>query len=568
LTLKNPNHKQKTQLSTTNTENQGSLPSKTPQIFPIFTPMKRLSALLLLFTVLIFSCTKENDNPQWDIDVLGPLAHATMGIENLIGDSSLDINSNGAVSLIIDTSFSNFKLDSIYQIPDTTLITSQVWPPFPQVITPGQTFISSNNNVTLGVTGVQLKSAILQDGSIKIEIKNTLQSKILYNYTIPKALKNGIPFTVNFSVDSASISDPKYFSQTYDFSGYSIDLTGANGALFNTLAYSVVARSDSFGVALSLVGGDTLLNLKTSLLGIAPNYVRGYLGQTDLSDNKSISFGFGNMISDGTILLDSVEMKFDVTNYIGADIQAYFNSITSVNNRTGSMVALSNSTLIQNYLNFNRATESAPASFNVNPYLFSTTLNNSNSNIKQVMENLPDSLRYDLSLQLNPLGNISGSNDFIYSDKIVDTRIQVKMPLSFAANNLTLSDTIDFEIESATDLDPIGESTITLWATNGFPFDMNMQLLLLDANGSVIDSLLVPGLIAAGVLDGNNWVTATTLTKIPIPIDDNRKQTLTNTKKIKVRAAFTTPAYPQVYQLYNSYRLDLKFIGDGEYHIR
>ena len=75
--------------------------------------MKRLSALLLLLTVIIISCKKENDNPQWDIDVLGPLAHATMGIENLIGDSSLDINSNGAVSLIIDTSFSNFKLDSI-----------------------------------------------------------------------------------------------------------------------------------------------------------------------------------------------------------------------------------------------------------------------------------------------------------------------------------------------------------------------------------------------------------------------------------------------------------------------
>ncbi|MBK7573060.1 MAG: hypothetical protein IPI10_16115 [Bacteroidetes bacterium] len=67
-----------------------------------------------------------------------------------------------------------------------------------------------------------------------------------------------------------------------------------------------------------------------------------------------------------------------------------------------------------------------------------------------------------------------------------------------------------------------------------------MQLLL-DANSGVIDSLLVPGLIAAGVLDGNNLVTATTLTKIPIPIDDARKQTLTNTKKIKVRAAFTTP---------------------------
>jgi hypothetical protein len=184
------------------------------------------------------------------------------------------------------------------------------------------------------------------------------------------------------------------------------------------------------------------------------------------------------------------------------------------------------------------------------------------------MESLPDSLRYDLSFQLNPLGNISGSSDFIYSDKLIDTRIQVKTPLSFAANQLTLSDTIDFNIEDATDLDPIGPSVITLHATNGFPFDMNMQLLLLDENNIVIDSLLVPGLIASGQLDINNLVTSSTQTKIPIPIDDNRKQKLTNTKRIKVRAAFTTPNYPQLVQLYNSYHLDLKFIGDGEYLIR
>ncbi len=530
--------------------------------------MKRLLFLLLLLTAIIISCKKENDNVQWDINVLGPLAHGTMSIENLIGDSSLNVNGNGAVSLMIDTSFANFKLDSIYQIPDTTLITYQIWPPFPQVIDSGQTFISSNNNVTLGVTGVQLKYALLKAGSIKIEIKNTLQSKILYSYTIPKALKNGIPFTVNFSVDSASTTSPQFFSQSYDFSGYAIDLTGSTGGSFNTLAYNVVAKADTDGVSFNLFGSDTLLNLKTSLLDIAPNYVRGYLGQSDLSDNKSISFGFGNLISDGTILLDSVEMKFDVTNYIGADIQAYFNSITSVNNRTGQIIPLSNSTLIQNYLNINRATESTPASFNVQPYVFSTTLNNSNSNIKQIMESLPDSLIYDMALQLNPLGNISGSNDFIYSDKIVDTRIQVNMPLSFAANQLTLSDTIDFAIEDASDLDPIGPATITLYATNGFPFALNMQLLLLDVNNTVIDSLLVPGLIAAGQLDVNNLVSASTLTKIPIPINENRKQNLTLTKKIKIRAALTTPAYPQLYQLFNSYHLDIKLIGDGEYHIR
>ena len=530
--------------------------------------MKRLTLFICLLFTAFISCKKENENPQWNVAFLGPLAKATLGIENLIGDSSLSINSNGAVSLIIDTTFSNFVLDSVYTIPDTTLITTQVFPPFPLPIPPGTPFLSNNNNVTLGVSGVQLKSAVLKEGSIKIEIKNTLQSKILYTYKIPKALKNGIPFQVNFSVDSASISDPKFFSQSYDFSGYTIDLTGSSNGSFNSLAYNVTATTDPAGDTLNLAGSDTLINLRTSLIGIAPAYVRGYLGQSDLSDNKSISFGFGNLISDGTIVLDSVDMKFEVTNFIGADIQAYINSLTSLNNRTGQIVPLVNSDLVQRYLNINRATESSAASFNVSPYSYSVTLNKSNSNIKQIMESLPDSLRYDLSLQLNPLGNISGSNDFIYSDKLVDTRILVNMPLSFAANQLTLSDTIDFTIENATDLDPIGPSVITLHALNGFPFDMNMQLLLLNENNVVIDSLLVPGLISSAQIDVNNRVSASTLTKIPIPIDDIRKQKLTQTKRIKVRAAFTTPNYPQLIQLYNSYHLDLKFIGDGEYLIR
>jgi hypothetical protein len=530
--------------------------------------MKGITLSVLLAVFLLFSCKKENDNPQWNVNFLGPLAKATLGIENLIGDSSLSINPDGAVSLIIDTTFSNFKLDSVYTIPDTTILTTQVFPPFPLPIDPGTPFIAANNNVVLGVSGVQLKSAILKSGSIKIEIKNTLQSKILYNYKIPKAKKNGIPFEVNFSVDSASVTDPKFFSQSYDFSDYQIDLTGSTGGSFNTLAYDVVATSDPLGDTLYLVGSDTLINLKTSLLGIAPNYVRGYLGQTNIIENKSISFGFGNLISDGTIALDSVDMKFEVTNFVGVDIQAYINSLTSVNNRTGQILALNNSDLIQHNLNINRATESSIASYNVNPYVYSVTLNKNNSNIKQIMESLPDSLRYDLSLQLNPLGNISGSSDFIYSDKLVDTRIQVNMPLSFAANQLTLSDTIDFTIENATDLDPIGPSVITLHAMNGFPFDMNMQLLLLDENNLVIDSLLVPGLILSAQINSSNLVSASTLTKIQIPIDEIRKQKLTQTKRIKVRAAFTTPNYPQLIQLYNSYHLDLKFIGDGEYLIR
>ena len=107
--------------------------------------MKGITLSVLLAVFLLFSCKKENDNPQWNVNFLGPLAKATLGIENLIGDSSLSINPDGAVSLIIDTTFSNFKLDSVYTIPDTTILTTQVFPPFPLPIDPGTPFIAANN---------------------------------------------------------------------------------------------------------------------------------------------------------------------------------------------------------------------------------------------------------------------------------------------------------------------------------------------------------------------------------------------------------------------------------------
>lgn len=536
--------------------------------FPYLHLMNRLTILLLLVVAMLFSCKKENDNPQWDVNLLGPLAHASLGIENLIGDSLIEADANGAIRLLIDTSYSNFKLDSIYEIPDTSISTVVIFPPFPQTIQPNTPFLSNNNNVNLGVSGVQLKLADLQNGSILIEMKNTLRSKIYYTYTIPKAKKNGVPFSVTFTVDSASTTDPKFFSGNYDFTGYTIDLTGSTGGLYNTIAYSVEARANPTGVEFNLFGSDTLINVKTSFLGITPKYVRGYLGQADLSDNKSLNLGIRSLISNGTILLDSIEMKFEVVNYIGADIQAYVNQMFSVNNQNGTTIQLNSPTLIQHYLNINRAAEDAPVSYNVHPSYYSAVLNNSNSNIKQIIESLPDSLKYDLSLNLNPLGNISGSTDFIYSDKIVDTRIQVSMPLAFAANQLTLSQTIDFSIQNSTDLDPIGPSEITIYADNGFPFDMDIQLSLLDETGSTIDNLLVPGLIGSAQTNINNLVSASTLTKLKVPTTESRKEKLKATKQIRIRAAFTTPNYPQLFQLYNTYHLDLKLIGDGEYHIR
>lgn len=528
----------------------------------------RYFIFIISAAAVFFSCKKVNENPQWDIEVLGPLAHASLGINQLISDTLLATDVNGALSIKIDTTYSNFTLDSVYQVPDTFIKTSVIFPAFPSTITPNTPFLSNNNNVTLGVPNVQLTNANITSGFIKLEFKNTLQSKIFFTYKIPKAKKNGIPFTITVSVDSASLASPSYFSDTYDFSGYSLDMTGSSGTLFNTISYNVEARSDPNGQSFALFGSDTLINLKTSLIQIVPDYAKGYLGQTTIIDNKNINLGVGGLIKGGNIKLDSVTMKFDITNYVGADLQIYLNQVLSVNNRQGNVIPLSNSNLIRHYININRATEPYFASYSPVPFNYSIILNKGNSNITDLIENIPDILNYNINLKLNPLGNISGNSDFVYSNKLVDTRIQIDMPLSFSANQLVFADTINFSIANATNFDPIGPSTIYLIAKNGFPFDLDMMLFLIDKNNAITDTLLVPGLISSASVGTNAIVTNPITTKISIPIDAARKSRLLTTERIGIRAKFNSPNYPQLTQLYSNYRLDIKLIGDGTYYIR
>lgn len=527
---------------------------------------KTLFTLLLI--VFLSNCKKENDRPQWDVQVLGPLLHAQLGIGQLIGDTSITTTSDGAQILDIDTTFSDFNLDSIYQVNDTTIPTYVRWLAFPSNINPNTPFYSNNNQIALALGPVKLKMATIGSGKIRLEIKNTLHSKVKFVYTIPGALKNGIPFSVTATVDSGSIADPKYFTNEYDFSGYDVNLTGPTGVYYNTVTYNVEARSDSAGYPFSVGGLDTLVNLKTTLISIKPYFVLGYLGQAETNTNGERNTKLGTLIKSGTIKLDSVEMKFDFINYIGADEQAFITSIQSTNNRTGNTVGLLAPTVLQHYLNINRATRNALLTDPVSPSFYSLILNKNNSNIKDLLENIPDNIRYDLKLNLNPLGNISGNNDFVYSDRTIDFRLQIKMPLRFALNQLVLVDTLDFSISNATDFDPIGKSTMTLVAENGFPFDLNAQLFLLDSTLSIIDSLFLPDYIQSAPYDINYRSTGVTRTQILIPIDADRKKRLLSVKRVGIRIKFNTPDFPQLIQMYSDYKLDLKLIADGLYSIR
>ena len=108
-------------------------------------------SLRLIFAVVILitlsTCKKESTHPQWEIEVLGPLVHASLGIDELLADTSIEKLSDGAMIVNYDTTFSDFNIDSIYKVTDTTIATYVIFPPFPAPIQPTQAFFSNNNNI-------------------------------------------------------------------------------------------------------------------------------------------------------------------------------------------------------------------------------------------------------------------------------------------------------------------------------------------------------------------------------------------------------------------------------------
>ena len=522
----------------------------------------RLFFILLLFT----TCKKENDSPQWDVAVLAPLFKTTLGVSDLVPDSLTYVDPSGAVTLVFDSNIYSTPLDSVFKIEDTLTTTVYI---SPGVVTlqPGFIFYSQPNDLDLDLNNVELTGAIVKSGFSRLTAKNHLPTPVIYTFNIPKATLNGNAFQKVQTLAAATNGIATLFDSTFDMTGYTLDLTGTSGTEFNNLSYTVVGQSSPGGITVNLLPGDTIVDITSGFESLIPFYAKGYLGQGSVNGTGVNSIASGKL-DDGTILLDSISATLTFKNSVGAEAQTLLTSMRAVNTRTGTTVNLVAPTLVNHMLNLNRATESGPPPSPVIPTNYVVQLDNTNSNILALMESLPERLEYDINFYLNPLGNVSGHHDFLYTDDLFDANLKVNFPLRFAANQLLFADTQALATIDTTGDDNLGDGTFKLIAENGFPYELEVQLITLDENMQATDSLFFPNTIAPAPMDGNFRAIGKMRTEIKIELSVARRENLLRAENIVIRARFSTSAYPQILQIYSDYELDLKLIGDFIYSIR
>ena len=400
-----------------------------------------------------------------------------------------------------------------------------------------------------GVNGPKIDSVSFKTGDIALSLNSDFKYSGQIKIIIPGAKKNGvvfskiIPFTYSGSV-------PVLSNATYDLAGYNFDMTNG-GTTFNEFLVN-------FEVTLSGSGSPVLatdqITLTQTLSNLKFDKIFGDIGQMSLSpavDSVDISI-FKNVLGAGSFTLFDPKVKVLISNSYGVPINASLSQFEGYTPGTGSYaITGSPNPLPILSPDFSQIGQILQDSF---------SLNNSNSNIVSVINNTPKYLIYKINSLTNPAGGVTHSN-FVIDTSRFKVDMEIELPLWGTAMNFVLADTIPFEI-SETIPDEVESVLIRTYNSNGFPFDVDMQVYFVDSLYAKLDSLVIPNqliLNSATVNSTTGKVISPTATIYDGVLSKARLANLETSKFLLIKAiANTTNGGTTNVKIYSDYKIDVK----------
>ncbi|MCB0763131.1 MAG: hypothetical protein R2815_10385 [Flavobacteriales bacterium] len=508
-------------------------------------------------------CSKEDGPAQWDVDLLAPLVNTTFTIGDLIDDTLLDVSSDGSVTLLYQSQLFAVDMDTVLKAPDTTffygagLANGQGSVNLPA----GFPFTSQNDLTRFDLEDLYLRSLILREGTLRMRLRNEIMSAIIGTFRLPGSTFPDGTNSITSEVGPGSLSNPTYSTQSRDLAGSVFDLRGPAYNDVNTLATSIDLLLDPNGSGATVNEGDSVV-AEITYSGLIPQYAKGYFGDRTIhiGPEESDLDLFANVVN-GTLDVDDVSLKLRVENGVGVDVQVRLDHLRAMNSHNGASVDLSH-TIFQGPVNLNRAVDLGNG---YAPSVYTTTMDNTDSNVDVFLETLPDQVTYELDLHLNPLGDISNGNDFLYYDSKLRATLELEVPLRVIANELTLEKILDVDLPGTEDAHGLQSGDLRIFATNGFPFSARFQMDIVDAEGQVVRAVPLQGLIASGVLGANGVVQHSVDSRADAQLDADGIDLLYAGNRLRLRAIFNTADQAQHVRILDSYRMDVKIAAGAHY---
>ncbi|HXD94548.1 MAG TPA: hypothetical protein VNX01_15185 [Bacteroidia bacterium] len=538
--------------------------------------LKKITLALLCVCLLSFC---KRSPTTWEDDVVAPLATGSLTLANLFPDTVIKANADSSLKISFETALINYQLDSLIKIPDTTITIPFVFTYGTFTITPGLSIPISTNTATPNVynlpSGIQLKKAIIRQGKINFVMKNTVYQPLVYHYQLLSATKNNHILDTTFYIPKADSANgiPGTLNGVINLAGYTIDFSGLNHNGFNTTVEIDSVHVAPYAQPIGHIYNNQGFNAQFTFEGMVPQYATGYFGNQSITVGPdTASFVGFSTIKKGLLSLNSANVNLNINNQFGVSMKATISQLTSINTNNPSVQTLTctngqlNNLIVSQGIDNNGPNNPV---INISPGILPVSLNNSNSNVKYFIGNLPNKLTYKLNAQINPFGNQGLNSDFGYYGTSFSANLSMDVPLYFAASNLMLADTVSLNVSNVSQLQNVNKGNLILTATNQYPFSIYLTAVLLDENKHPIDNLFSsPSLIEAPPIDAvSGKVLSPLKSKLFIPLSPQKIANVQKARYVSYSATFNTANQPTQVKFYSNYTLDLLLTADLNYTI-
>lgn len=401
---------------------------------------------------------------------------------------------------------------------------------------PNQLLHEENVEESFELGAARLTEIGIKTGSVTINALSTLPDTGTIIYAIPSLSKNGTTFETEVKIPPNTNGVPTQF--VFNFDGYIMDLTGKEGRVggdtVNTIYATLAAYLDSTGELETIHQVDSFYLFNE--YAFTPEYAKGYIGQdTLLLGPETVETDVFDLIESGNIDLESAKISIAVNNYIGADAGFQINNLSASNGETEVNAVIHNNEIHI----IERASLSAG---NIITPTFSEIVIEAN----EMLEIFPNEISTSATFYLNP-NEQAATEDFLFPAYPMEANLEVEIPLSFIANELTLSNSSEVEIENIEEIE-----ILYISIENGLPLEATLTLIAMDEYDQVSDTLMNKQQVIAGISNANGRVIENSTSTLEIKNTD-----FTHIKSIKAVASFNTQPQQEYISIYSNYTMDI-----------
>jgi len=473
----------------------------------------------LAILIIIASCNTDQfdfDNLSSQIsinhDISVPLAHGEVSTKDLLEsiDSAGYVNEDltGLLYLAYSDTMLSKTAEEEFQIMDQNL--SEIFYESDDDVPTGA-FIEDTTIVRDELHSLDLD---MDDSLVTITFDEfTLEQEIDYSFSnyarivmiYDSLLLDGEPFKDTIEIEDMSGNYQETRSHT--LYGYTLKIANPDTS---DKAYVPVHYEFTIENSGNPIESGDYLSIDSRLINIDFKSATGYIGKdTLLAENTDIPIELFEEF-DGYIEFKDPQFNFLISNSYGIPVDvALENAKAYVTDPIDSFpITFTESPYEIGYPAINQDP--------VEPVETSIEINNStcDPDLTDILADQPNRMAFDASIVANPDGN-TGELNFFYDYSTLDVITEIVLPLELRANNFSLNDTSDMDLEETIgDLDMIKSMKGKLKVINGLPVVIDFQVYFTDENYNLVDSLFtadqMPVIQGAQVDNDGNVLSPTT----------------------------------------------------------